>query len=897
MALAPGTRLGAYEIQSLIGSGGMGEVYRARDPKLKRDIAIKVLAEKTATDPERRARFEREAQSIAALSHPNIVTVYSVEEAEGALFLTMEYVEGKPFTDLIVKAGLPLSQILNVAIPLADAVSAAHQRGITHRDLKPANVMVTADGRVKVLDFGLAKMMEASPVEVGATGLPTGVLTGEGLIVGTVAYMSPEQAEGKPVDHRSDIFSLGVLLYEMATGERPFKGDTSVSVLSSIIKDSPRPVSDLKPALPRELERMVKHCLVKDPEYRYQSAKDLRNELRALEQESNAAGNSVGSAAVPTRATPYREWTVWITAVLLVGLASFFAVRSATIAPPRDPISFAVFPPEGTVFASAIGNTVNVPSFSLSPDGHAMVFSAEAPGAGPMLWLRPMDQADARQLAGTENAQDPFWSFDSRWIGFFADGKLRKIPSGGGAVQVLTQTANDYRGATWGAQDTILLGIGLQPIVSVSAAGGPTTPVTNIDASREEGSHRFPYFLPDGDHFLYSILGTKPDQSGVYGGSLDGKTKKPLLRVNTSAVYAPPGYLLFVDGDTLLGQAFDAQRLELKGQPFLVAEHVGRSTAFLSAVSASRTGTIAYARPLRQNGRLVWIDRQGTLLDSPSAPEGDYTDFRLSPDGAHLAASLVDPKTNVVDIWMTDLTRGSSFRIASGGLVTAAAVWSPDGTRLAFRSNRKGAIEFYDRSAAGGGVDRRLLSLEAYRTDRLGQNLIPTDWSPDGRQIIFSAPTLESGNDLWLVPIGNEEKPTRFIASSAEQLHGNFSPDGRLVAYTSNESGKFEVYVETIPRSDRKWLVSTNGGYEPRWRADEREIYYLSDDRKLMAVAVGAGPSFAIPKLLFQTHVPAGVSPNRTHYVPSRDGQRFLVNSALDAPVSPITVVAIGRQD
>jgi Tol biopolymer transport system component len=680
------------------------------------------------------------------------------------------------------------------------------------------------------------------------------------------------------------------MLYEMATGERPFKGDTAVSMMTSILRDAPRPITDLQPGLPRELAHIIKQCLVKDPEYRYQSAKDLRNELRALEQEGDAPGNSVGSAAVPTRAKHYREWAAWIAAALFLGVALFSAARPSIAPSSVDLISFSIFPPENTVFSGEINTTVNVPSFALSPDGHALAFTAEAPGGRPMLWVRSMDQVGARQLAGTEDAQDLMWSPDSRWIGFFAAGELKKVPAGGGAVQVIGHSASDSRGATWGPDDTILLASGLEPILRVSSAGGKTAPVTVIDASRQEGSHRFPQLLPDGHHFMYSIFGARQDQSGVYAGSLDGKTKKLLVPRYTTAVYAPPGYLLFVDGNTLLAQDFDAERLELKGQPFLVAEHVGKNTAFMSAVSASRTGAIAYAGTLSQNGRLVWMDRGGNPLGSTGVPDGDYVDFRLSPDEKRLAASLADPKTNAVGVWLTDLARGSTSRVASEGVVTASALWSPDGTQLVFRTNRNGLIEFHQRSAAGGGDDRPVLSIEAYRTASLSQNLIPTDWSQDGR-IVFSTPVLGSGTDLWLLPLGKEGKPVKFIASAADKLHGNFSPDGHLVAYSSNESGKFEVFVETVPQSDRKWSVSTNGGYEPRWRADGREIYYLSEDRKLMAVSVGAGPSFGIPKSLFQTHVPAGVTANRTHYVSSRDGQRFLIKTATDAAPSPITVV------
>jgi len=896
MPLVPGTRLGGYEILNLIGQGGMGEVYRARDPRLKRDIAIKVLPELTATDSERRARLEREAQSIAALNHPNIVTIHSVEQANGVPFLTMEYVEGRPLSDLIVKGGLPLPQILSLAIPLADAISAAHHKGITHRDLKPGNVTVTADGRVKVLDFGLAKLREPSVTlwsEPAVSALPTEALTGEGRIVGTVAYMSPEQAEGKPVDHRTDVFSLGVMLYEMATGERPFTGDTSVSVVTSIIRDTPRAVIDLKPALPREVWRIIRQCLVKDLEYRYQGAQDLRNDLHALKQDSDSGVLELfAPSAVALRPRSHRESMAWAAATLLLGAALFFAERPLSTPPATQPISFTVYPPENAVFSLSPNTTLSIPSFALSPDGHALVFSAEVPGGRPMLWVRSMDQVSAQQLAGTENAQDPTWDPAGGWIGFCADGKLKKVPAGGGAVQVITETNTEFRGGTWGPGDTILFASGIEPILSVNAAGGKAVPVTTIDSSRRERIHRNPNFLPDGRHFLYTIGGEIIDQNGVYVGSLDGKTKNLLMHFNSNAVYAPPGFVLFVDGDTLLAQDFDGERLTLKGQPFLVAEHVGRNTAYMGALSASRTGTIAYAGPLSQKGRLTWIDRGGHALGPAGTPEADYTDFRLSPDEKRLAASMVDLKTNTVGVWITDLVRGGTSRFASGALVTASALWSPDGSRLTFRSNPKGPVEFYERSAAGGGSERTLLPWEAYGTTHVqSANLVPTDWSPDGRQVIFSAPSLASGNDLWLLPLEKEGRAVRFIDSAGDQMHGNFSPDSHLVAYSSNESGNFEVYVETFPRSDRKWLVSTGGGYEPRWRADGHEIYYLSEDRKLTAVPVAQGPSFGILKSLFQTRVASGVTPNRTHYVASLDGQRFLVDTDLEARPSPITVV------
>jgi len=863
----------------------MGEVYRATDTKLKRQVAIKILPTSLALDADRLARFQREAEVLASLNHPNVAAIYGLEESDGLKALVLELVEGPTLADHIAQGAIPLDEALPIARQIADALEAAHDRGIIHRDLKPANIKLRPDGTVKVLDFGLAKSFEPTPCAGNLTESPT-VLdpapTQAGVILGTAAYMSPEQARGRAVDKRTDIWAFGCVLFEMLTGQKPFAGETLTDTVASIVKNEPA-WRALPAGTPAAVQSLISRCLRKDSAQRLRDIGDARFQMEGV------ATGPVAAEAVVSAARKYREWAGWCAAALFLGAAVFEAARPS-ITSLGDPVSFSVFPPEQTTFSAARNTTVNIPSFALSPDGHALVFAA---GATPMLWLRSLERVSARQLPGTEGAQNPMWSPDSRWIAFYADGKLKKIPAAGGAVQVITQTTVDFRGGTWGPDETLLFASGTAPILSVNSAGGTITPVTVIDASRQEGTHRNPDMLPDGHHFLYSIYGYKPDQSGVYVGSLDGKTKKLLVHASTSAVYAPPGYLLFVDGDTLLGQAFDAERLELKGRPFLVAEHAGRNTAFMAAVSASRTGTIAFANIMSQNGRVTWMDRRGNPLGSPGTPEGDYADFRLSPDETHLAASLVDPKTYNLEIWLTDLARKSHTLFASGGPVTGSALWSPDGGRLIFRSNRNGVIDFYQRSAAGGGSDQMLLEARpAFQAVRIpSNNLIPTDWSPDGRQIMFSAPSPASRSDLWLLSLGEKGEAVNFVDSPAEQMHGNFSPNGRLVAYTSNESGRFEVYVETFPRSDRKWSVSTAGGYEPRWRTDGREIYYLSEDRKLMAVAVNAGPSFGIPQPLFQTRVPEGVTANRTHYVPSRDGQRFLVNMATDAVTSPITVV------
>jgi serine/threonine protein kinase/Tol biopolymer transport system component len=885
MTLAIGMRLGPYEIIALLGAGGMGEVYRARDTKLNRDVALKILPDAFAADPDRLARFTREAQTLAALNHPHIAHIHGLEESTSVRALVMELVEGEDLAQRIARGPIPLDEALPIAHQIAEALEAAHEQGIIHRDLKPANIKVRADGTVKVLDFGLAKALDplsSSPAAAALANSPTmtsPAATFAGVILGTAAYMSPEQARGKPVDKRTDIWGFGCVLFEMLTGRKPFDGETLTDTVAAVVKNEPD-WQALPPGTPAAVQSVIARCLKKDPAQRLHDIADGRFQLEDL------LHGHADVAGAPVR--HYREWAAWIVAGLFLGVALFLTTRPSTPTSSANPISFPVFPPEGSAFSAAINTTVNVPSFALAPDGQALVFAAQAPGGKPMLWLRSMDRVGARELSGTEDAQDPFWSPDGRWIGFFAEGRVKKIPAAGGPVQVVTETGADSRGGTWGSDDTILFSTGSE-ILRVNAAGGKTSPVTIRDASH---NYRNPHFLPDGNHFLFHLAAGTAEESGVWVGSLDAQARKILIHVAAGAVYVPPGYLMFVDGDTLVAQGFDADRLDLKGQPFVVAQHVGRNSAFMSAVSASRAGTIAYAGALFQNGRLTWMDRGGNPLGSAGIPEGDYTDFRLSPDEKRLATSLVDPKTGSIEIWLADLVRNNTSRFAFGVTINASVLWSPDGGTLAYRAfHHGGLIEFVQRSAAGGGNDQTVLPVEVYRAAQiLTNNLIPTDWSPDRRHIIFSAPSPASGNDLWLVPLVDGGKPEKFIASAAEEMHGNFSSNSHLVAYTSNESGRFEVYVETVPRSDRKWSVSTNGGYEPRWRADGREIYYLSDDRKLMAVPVGAGPTFGIPQPLFQTRVPAGVTANRTHFVPSRDGQRFLVNQALDASASPITV-------
>jgi serine/threonine protein kinase len=568
MALSPGKRLGRYEITAPIGAGGMGEVYRATDTNLKRQVAIKVLPAAVASDPERLARFQREAEVLAALNHPNIAQIYGIEEPDikggpsgpPVRALIMELVEGETLADRISQGAIPLDAALPIATQIARALEAAHARDIIHRDLKPANIKLREDGSVKVLDFGLAKSGDSEGSGF-SRAVTSPVVTQHGVILGTASYMSPEQARGKAVDKRTDVWAFGCVLFEMLTGKTPFEGDTLTDTVAAIVRNEPD-LRALPPATPAAVRSLIGRCLRKDPAERLHDIADARFQIE------DAPDDPVGAVAV-RRVRNRREWAGWIVAALALGVAALLATRPSIDSVPVDPISVPIFPPEKTVFSGAINTTVNVPSFAVSPDGRAVVFSAETPGGKPMLWVRSMDRLVPRQLAGTEDAQDPFWSPDSGSIAFFANGELKKIPAAGGVVQVITQTEADFPGGSWGLDGTILFGLGAEPIQRVSAAGGKPTTVTVIDASRGEGTHRNPHLLPDGRHFLYTIFGSRQDQSGVYVGSLDGGTKKLLVNVRANAVYASPGYLLFVDGNTLLGQQFVIVGWRSKGSPSL----------------------------------------------------------------------------------------------------------------------------------------------------------------------------------------------------------------------------------------------------------------------------------------------------------------------------------------
>ena len=894
MSLAAGARLGPYEIISPLGAGGMGEVYRARDGRLNRTVAIKILSDESAADADRRERFEREAKAISALDHPNICALYDVGEHAGTYFLVMPCLDGQTLADRLAKGAIPVDQAIKHAIEIATALDAAHRHGIVHRDLKPGNIMLTKTG-VKLLDFGLAKLKSATgPLTFSAmTNLARGAATtnvtpktGAGTLLGTMPYMAPEQVEGRDVDARSDIFSLGAVIYEMVTGQRAFKGDSPASVIGAILKDEPAPIKTLQPLAPAAFDHVVTTCLAKDPDERWQSAADIARELRWVANDAPItfmAGRARGT---------WLERAAWIAVIgilLVIGMARFPPAPAATNVVTR----LSVNPPVGTAFTALTSATVPTPQFALSPDGRTIAFIASATELGSALWVRHLDEVEARALPGTEGAQEPFWAPDGRSIGFFDGlGNAKKTSVSGGPVQMIARAISDPRGATWCPDDTIIIGTGYGPLLRVSAAGGELKPFTELDRSRQEGSHRWPQLLPDGRHFLYTIRSASTEHRGVYVGSADGTTKRLLIGTNGDAQFVKPESLMFLDGETLVRQSLDLRSLQLTGSPVAIASGVGRSSRGNAAFSVSST-ILTYAAPTLRPSRLTWLDRDGaTIRTVDTNGEQDFVEFRLSPDETRLAASLVDPATSVPDIWMIDLARGGLSRFTFGPVLNSGAVWSPDGAHVVFRSNRKGLTEIYRKSASSGSVgDVPMVSDDLARAAGLGSsNIIAGDWSADGAHLAIAA---SSPADIWLVPVDDVRKARRIVSAPADQMHPNFSPDGRFIAYTSSESGRYEVYVETLTSSDRKWPISTDGGYEPRWRADGKEIYYLSRTGALMAVSVAQGAApFGVPKPLFQSNVYGGVSILRSHYVPSKDGSRFLIAVKSSDPVSvPITVV------
>jgi eukaryotic-like serine/threonine-protein kinase len=880
MTIETGTRLGRYEIRSKIGEGGMGEVYLARDTQLGRDVAIKVLPSTYSQDRERLHRFEQEACAASALNHPNILSIYDVGMHDGAPYVVSELLEGQTLRQRIGGTRLSQRKVIDYALQIARGLAAAHDKGIVHRDLKPDNLFITNDGRVKILDFGLAKLTGVADVELSQTSIPTRrVDTDPGKVMGTVGYMSPEQVKGRPVDHRSDIFSFGAILYEMISGHRAFHGDSPAETMSAILREDPPDLSATNGNVSPTLERLVNHCIEKTPEERFHSASDLAFALEALSGSTSLATQAVTAPAIPSDWIRRHALLGWIVAavatVLSIGtlVAMYFRRTPVTESPATR---FYVSPPESTTFSGA--------SQFISPDGRRIVFPVLNKEGKRELWVRSLDSLEAQRLPGTEDGGQAFWSSDSRFIGFFAGQKLKKIEISGGPPTTLADAVSSHGGA-WSRDGVIIFGPSIAgPLYRISSAGGPATPVTSLDTTRNEIIHSWPHFLPDGRHFLYLARSATRENSAIYVGSVDSKETKFLINADATPAYAPPGYLLFLRERTLMVQPFDADRIQLTGDIFPIAEQVGYNPGNARAFfSVSDNGVLAYRTRVFSDTQLVWFDRTGKEI-SQVGTTGQIATVMLSPDDKRAVVSRIDNQSGATDLWLLEQERETKMTFDPAN--DSSPVWSPDGSQIAFNSSRSGTNDIYVKSSTGGGNEELLLKSNNQKG--------PHDWSSDGRFIVYGEFDPKTSVDLWILPLFGDRKPSIFLQTPFVEQQGRFSPNGHWIAYSSNESGTFQVYVRPFPASGGQWMISTNGGGQPRWRSDGKELFYLGPDRKIMAVEIKEdGESFAAgnPKPLFETRATA-ILPGGSIYAVTGDGQRFLVITPIEeSSPSPITVV------
>jgi serine/threonine protein kinase len=844
MSLTAGDRLGPYEILALIGAGGMGEVYRARDRRLDRIVAVKVSKEDFSE------RFEREAQAVAALNHPHICTLYDV----GPNYLVMEYIEGTP-----VKGPLPLDLALKYSAQICDALDAAHSKGITHRDLKPANILVTKAG-VKLLDFGLAKR---KPIAKDDDETLTMGLTASGQIIGTLYYMSPEQVQGKDAGPESDIFSFGLVLYELLTGKRAFEGQTSASVIAAILE---RPAPSVAEVAPAALDRVLKRCLEKDPERRWQSARDLKAVLEEI------ASDQVGRASARA-GLELRSAVPWTLAVLLALSLGFIAHQRLTEDAPRVFKMF-VQPPE-----KAVTTPLGLSDVSVSPDGKSIAFTATVDGKN-QIWVRALDSLAARPLAGTEEGETPFWSPDSRWLGFFAGGKLKKIEVSGGPALTVCDSSTLVSGS-WG-KDYIVFG-SPTGILRVSPSGCNPEPVTVV-VPKQERSHLSPWFLPDGRHFFYAVFGMDPAQNAVYVGDVESKDPaKNRHRVLTgvfSNAYAQ-GYLLFLREHTLMAQRFDTGSLELRGDAAPAAEQVDSILGF-GSWGVSQNGVLVYTSGTSVNTQLTWYDHLGKASDAGGTPGIGLT-ASLSPDASTIAYERMDKSSINSDIWLLD-ARGSESRFTFGGGFNAYPVWSPDGSEIAYYGLRGGTGSVYIKPRSGSGEEKAVPQVPGFD--------FPLDWSRDRQFIVMGVSDPKTKMDIWIAPMSGDQKPFVYLNTKFNETSAKLSPNGRWLAYVSDETNRNEVYLQTFPKPGGEIHVSNAGGIRPLWSRDGKELYYVSPDQKLMSVELKATGDSVQPgaaKVLFPVRMPG--SAGGFVYDVSKDGRFIIPTPAQSAAAVPFTVI------
>jgi Tol biopolymer transport system component len=875
--------LSHYRLLEKIGEGGMGVVYRAHDTRLERDVAVKVLPTGALTDDTARKRFRNEALSLSKLNHPHIESVHDFGTEDGVDFLVMEYLEGETLAARLAKGALPLDQIVRIGLQVIGALEAAHHQGFVHRDLKPGNIMLTRSG-AKLLDFGLARMEQARPDGADLTASPTvtSPLTADGSIVGTFQYMAPEQFDGAVADARSDIFAFGAILYEMATGRKAFEGKSQASLIAAILKEEPRPISSIENALPPALDRLVRACLAKNPEERIQSAHDIRLELAWI-----------GEGEIPTavRTAPRgrwsgREWVAWALTLIFALIAAVLTVRSFRTADmaPRT-VRFTVLPPrelqkqQGTGFPGTV-------EMAIAPDGQRLVFVNDDGKGRRVLWSRDLDAVDARPLPGTEGARYPFWSPDGHYVGFFADGALKKTSFPDGPVQVVC-SAPTGRGGAWNTRGTIIFSADkFGPIYRVPADGGQPIAVTE-DQSKQGVTHRWPAFLPDQSHFLYVSEAQMEGQCGLYVGSLESKERTAVFTGVSSemsnAVFVPPRHLVLSRDRRLTIQPFDVKGLRLTGDPLSIAPEpvsFNRARVF-AALSVSANGVLAFQPDEIAPSHLEWLDRAGKQL-SAFGPSGYYGSPSLAPDGTRLLLRRHERHSEEADVWLYDLVHDSMTRLTvAPGSQYGAPHWFPDGRRVAFG----GARGIFLKEATGATPERLI------HESILGTGV--THVSHDGRSLLFTRENVQTQQDLWLLSLEGERKARPLLQARCNESDGRFSPDGRWLAYVSDESGRSEVYVRPFPAVENgRWQVSTAGGSEPRWRRDGRELYFLSGDSMLMAVNVPPGLAFEFspPQALFT--MPAATIANDTTYDVSSDGSRFLTSRTPESGrTSPITVV------
>jgi Tol biopolymer transport system component len=882
MSLPAGTTLGPYEIVGALGSGGMGEVYRARDPRLARDVAIKTLPQAVTGDPDRVARFRREAQVLAALNHPHIASIYGIEELDAtSQFLVLELVEGETLAGTLTTGRLAVERALTIARQIADALEAAHAKGIVHRDLKPANIGLTPDGVVKVLDFGIAKTL--APEATDAAPTMAGV-TRAGVVVGTAAYMSPEQARGLPVDERTDIWAFGCLLYEMLTGRRAFDGQTASDVMVAVLDRQPD-WTTLPPTTSPRIQWLVKRCLAKDPKQRLHAIADGRIEIdEALSQPDVAT-------AATTRVSARERVAVAVAAVSLLALIATVAwnsgySRDAPAAALPSHIASMVLPDDLRPAGPSAGR------FALSPDGRQLAIVAADSAGTSRLYLRRLDSRAPQPLGGTEGASFPFWSPDSRFVAFLAQGKLKKVVATGGDVVTLADAAFGATGA-WNHEDVILFTPrGNAPLFRVSASSGTPVEATRLVAETGDVQHSFPSFLPDGRHFLFFVVGGKAGQiapRGVYLGSLDGSTPiRPLVEGATNSQYAN-GHLIFLRGGVLYAQPFDVERLQVNGeaQPLVTqVQTIDRSVSDVTgAFTVSQTGVLAYQSESRFLTQLTWFDRQGNRLNT-IGDRGDYTDVAIAPDGSRVATSVMNPADATRDVWTFDVARGLGERLTFGPEDDFAPNWSSDGSRLFFSSRRGGGIHLYEKPSRGSMAETLV------REDDLGKfNPSP---SPDGQYLVYVAGGgIIARSDIWVVSRSGDAAARPFIETPFIESQPQFSPDGRLVAFMSNKSGRPEVYVVPFPRGDPETLVSAAGGSLARWNRNNRELFYVALDGTLTVVDVqGSGEQLDIgpPRPLFPIRS-RGARLDAFSYDVAPTGDRILVNAFVEEQSPPITMM------